>query len=255
MEKEREGKQSRRVFLWQVGAGLVGLTGLSRLAKAMTFPQPLAIPRCPDPNIPVVCDSTGQPYTCDQAQLYYHCYNSFTCVNDFTCGGSANGDFQCENEPFTCQTHFRCMGAEPGVDYTCDSGSFTCGGQVFECQITDFACSPNFTCTPQFDCTGIQYTCPSGFTCNPNFDCQTGWSGDYDCLANFVCVTDFDCVGSEPGVQFECRDGFNCTGGGQPFYCDPGDFGCTNQNLYQCNNGPGANYTIPIAVPINPPET
>lgn len=244
MEKKQEEKKSRRAFLWQVGAGLVGLTGLSRLAKAMTAPQPFAIPRCPDPDIPVFCDSSD-PFTCDQAQLDYNCYNSFTCITNFTCGGSATGDFDCENETFTCH-NFTCTGAEPGVDYTCDRG-FICGGTDFNCQRTDFACSLNFTCTPQFDCLGIQYTCPSTFTCNPNFDCQTGWSGDYDCLANFTCVTDFDCEArAEPGVQFECRQNFNCTGigGGQPFYCDPGDFGCTN--LYQCNNVPGVQYTMPV---------
>ena len=225
MEEEKGGRKSRRAFLWQLGVGLVGFTGLSRLAEAMTFPQPLAIPRCSNPTIPVECDSE-QPFNCDQAQIDYNCYNSFTCNTNFTCGPNFTGDFDCDNEPFSCG-NFTCTGAESGVDYTCDSPSFTCGGEHFDCQATDFACTQNFTCNPQFDCDGIQYTCSPNFTCNPNFDCQTGWSGDFDCLANFTCITDFDCIGSELEVQFECRNVFNCIGGGQPFYCDLGNFGCT----------------------------
>lgn len=66
IEEEKGGRKSRRAFLWQLGVGLVGFTGLSRLAEAMTFPQPLAIPRCSNPTIPVECDSE-QPFNCDQA--------------------------------------------------------------------------------------------------------------------------------------------------------------------------------------------
>lgn len=243
MEKGQEGKKGRRIFLWQVGAGLLGLTGLSRLAKAMTAPRPLFIPRCPDPDIPVVCDQ--DPFTCDQAQQFYTCYNSFTCEPKFVCGGSFSGDFNCEKEPFSCRI-FTCQGADYGVDFTCKP-SYSCGGTDFQCERTDFTCPQNFTCTEKFDCTGIQYTCPSTYTCNPKFDCETGWSGDFDCLGNFTCITDFDCKAwAEPGVQFECRQSFTCTGEGQPFYCAPGDFGCTNQ--YQCTVTIGAlsAYVIPI---------
>lgn len=150
----REGKErSRRRFLHQMGMILTGSLGLSRLAKAMSEEEgelePLAVPRCP--GMPsVVC--IGGNYDCDQSQSWFHCINDFTC-SPFTCGPSITGDFNCQASPsgntFTCIDLFRCVGSEPGIQFTCENNvTFDCTGapQAFYCDPGDFNCSGTYRC-------------------------------------------------------------------------------------------------------------
>lgn len=218
-ERRKERKESRRKFLWQMGMGLAGFTGLSKLAKAMTGkPQPLAIPRC-IPDEPVECADT-QGYSCNQGEFWYHCHNSFTCPQQFTCGGSWTGDFKCYQEAFTCN-EFNCNGSESGFQFFCE---------------TQFGCVI-------FNCDPGDHACPGGeFTCGSMFD-------DYTCSGNFVC-NDFNCEAiADWGASFYCQNGFNCISiTQQPFWCDPGDFYCGHNNNwvgYQCNGQPGAQYAMP----------
>lgn len=143
-KKEEQEKQSRRQFLWQVGAGLVGLMGLSRLTKAMAVSQQTRADALAAVPIPcgVVCATNP-----------FHCPAAFVCTG-FHCGPSFLGDFECQND-FDCQPggNFKCLGSEPGNQFECFI-SFDCNGPAtFWCDPGDFWCNPG---PPnQYFCNGV----------------------------------------------------------------------------------------------------
>lgn len=155
----KETRESRRQFLHQMGTLLAGATGLLKLASAMSEEVgTFALPRCP--GMPSV---TCQGFTCDQAQLQYHCTNDFTC-SPFICEPSWSGDFNCQLSPdgntFTCIDLFHCVGSEPGAQFTCEDGvTFDCRSapQPFYCDHGDFNCAGIYNCNGN---PGGGYTMP-----------------------------------------------------------------------------------------------
>lgn len=164
-EKQRDqGKQSRRQFLWKVGAGLAGLTGLSKLVQAMAADQkPHAV------AVPIPPCMAG--VTCAPPGPSFHCPALFSCIGGFQCGPSWLGDFECQND-FDCQTppgaggQFKCVGSEPGNQFECFI-SFDCNGaNPFWCDPGDFWCNPG---PPnQYFCNGA----PGGGYVQPPTGCK-----------------------------------------------------------------------------------
>lgn len=132
-------KEGRRKFLWQVSSGLVGLAGLSRLAKAMTEQETSTVSNEPCSPGPWEC----QPkYTCDKF-AGITCQERFNCILTFTCGPNWFGDFKCEQLEFSCGT-FKCetFVGEPGAQFHCMANfshcrDFTCNPGDFSCKIPD----------------------------------------------------------------------------------------------------------------------
>lgn len=228
MKEEGKIDRSRRQFIWQL-AGVTGLTGLGRLAKAMAHViQPLAIPRnpwCVDPGLPITCN---HPADYDCVAPGHDCIDDagFICTIDFDCGSWLN-DFLCEDK-FHCTGGFDCQGGGPGPEFICQGLSGQPDGY--------FICDPY----GQFNCS--DFYCPQEFTCPNNYNCGDAFS-DYVCQAQFTC-NDFNCEAvAEPGASFYCQNGFSCTN----FQCDPGDFYCgPNGNMigYTCFPPPqGYGYT------------
>lgn len=126
-------KKSRRRFLLQISSGLAGLTGLSKLAKAMSDQEPVSTEPCS--TVPWEC--TGG-YTC-KAFGGITCQNRFNCASTFTCGPNWTGDFKCEQLEFSCGS-FECKtyGGEPGAQFHCLANFSYCG--TFNCDPGDFNC-------------------------------------------------------------------------------------------------------------------
>lgn len=142
----RQKKQSRRQFLWELGMGLAGLMGISKLVKAMTVelkPNVIAIP----PVVPCIGGVACVP----PAQPFYHCPALYNCGFGFQCGPSWLGDFECQNG-FDClgggypNVQFKCIGSEPGTQFECNiifscNGHPTYGLNAFWCDPGDFWCN------------------------------------------------------------------------------------------------------------------
>lgn len=128
-------KESRRKFLWQVGGGLAGLTGLLKLAKAMSAQESVATLEEPCSTVPWDCPTS---YTCDKLGGIA-CQNKFNCITTFTCGPTWFGDFKCEQLEFSCGS-FECKtyGGEPGAQFHCLANFNYCNS--FECDPGDFSC-------------------------------------------------------------------------------------------------------------------
>ena len=128
-------KKGRRKFLWQVVGGIAGLTGLSRLAKAMSSNDAAVSSDEPCSVVPWRC---SPEYTCNQFRGI-SCQNAFNCVSTFTCGPSWFGDFKCEQLEFSCG-NFQCLtyGGEPGAQFHCLARFANCN--IFKCDPGDFSC-------------------------------------------------------------------------------------------------------------------
>lgn len=128
-------KSDRRKFLWQVGSGLVGLTGFSKLAKAMVEQETATTSNEPCSSVPWEC---APKYTCDRLGGIA-CVNRFNCVSTFKCGPTWFGDFKCEQLEFSCG-RFDCTtyGGEPGAQFHCTANFSYCND--FNCNPGDFSC-------------------------------------------------------------------------------------------------------------------
>ncbi len=128
-------KKGRRKFLWQIGSGLAGLTGLSKLAKAMSVQESVTTSDEPCSSVPWQC---APRYTCD-ALGGITCQNRFNCVSEFDCGPTWTGDFKCEQLEFSCG-FFECVtyGGEPGAQFHCLANFSYC--DTFNCDPGDFSC-------------------------------------------------------------------------------------------------------------------
>jgi hypothetical protein len=128
-------KEGRRKFLWQVGGLIAGLTGLSRLARAMSSNDAAVSSDEPCSVVPWNCNNN---YTCDQFGGIT-CQNGFNCVSTFTCGPTWFGDFKCEQLEFSCG-NFQCItyGGEPGAQFHCLARFANCN--IFKCDPGDFSC-------------------------------------------------------------------------------------------------------------------
>lgn len=145
-------KESRRKFLWQVGSGLAGLVGLSKLTKAMSEQEATVLSDEPCSVVPWECELK---YTCDKFGGIT-CANRFNCVSTFTCGPTLTGDFKCEQLEFSCGS-FECKGSEPGAQFHCLANFNYCN--TFNCDPGDFSCK-----------VGKHYKCLKN---EPTYSCST----------------------------------------------------------------------------------
>ncbi len=140
-------KEGRRKFLQQFGVSLAGLTGLSKLAKAMAEGGAATSSTEPCSTVQWEC----QPkYQCDQFRGI-SCQNRFNCIVTHICGPTWFGDFKCEHLEFTCG-NFECKGSEPGTQFHCLARFSYCND--FNCDPGDFSCKPeHYSCSATISST------------------------------------------------------------------------------------------------------
>ena len=117
----------------RIGSGLVELTGLSKLVKAMSDQEPVTTSNEPCSTVPWEC---APKYTCD-AFGGITCQNRFNCASSFKCGPTWTGDFKCTQLEFSCGS-FECKGSEPGSQFHCLANFSYCNN--FNCDPGDFSC-------------------------------------------------------------------------------------------------------------------
>jgi len=214
-------QMTRRELMKKVGgaglaAGLLGLSGIDRLATAVAAEVnpdgdagTLAILSCG--NVDGMGD--GVVYTC--VADYGHCSDLYDwdCVNSYDdchsnppqahnveCAGTAQ--FRCTNPGGGWQTAYRCyyeQGQSWQVNFECmtdvQGGVFRCGDGINDNSGWEFYCNTDAPSGQMFVCDNAP---DGGITPNNKFVCAhdtpgPSYTGDYKCNSKVVGVNDYRC--------------------------------------------------------------